>query len=50
MKDFLLAVLEQTRPLSKKLLFLSFLTGYLFGNLLFAFYRPQIHQFMDIIF
>ncbi len=50
MKNFLSAVLEQTRPLSYKLLFSSFMAGYLLAVLLFAFYRPQIHHFMDIIF
>jgi hypothetical protein len=50
MKNFLSAVLEQTRPLSQKLLISTFMAGYLLGTLLFAFYKPQIRHMMDIIF
>jgi hypothetical protein len=50
MKSFLLSVIEQTGPLSKKLLFSSFMAGYLLATLLFAFFRPQVHHFLDKIF
>ena len=50
MKSFLTAVLEQTRPLSQKLLVSTFMAGYLLGMLLFAICRPQIQHFIDTIF
>ena len=50
MKTFLTAVFENTRPLSKKLLFSSFMAGYLLATLLFALFRPQVHHFINSIF
>jgi hypothetical protein len=50
MKKFLAAVIENTQPLSKKLLFSSFMAGYLLATILFAFFRPQVHHFMNSIF
>jgi hypothetical protein len=50
MKTFLSAVFENTRPVSKKLLFSSFMAGYLLATLLFAFFRPQVHHFINSIF
>jgi hypothetical protein len=47
MKTFLSAVFENTRPLSKKLLFSSFMAGYLLATLLFFFFGPQVHHFLN---
>ena len=49
MKNFITAVIENTRPISKKLLFSCFMTGYLLAVVLFAFFRPQVHRFLDLI-
>jgi hypothetical protein len=49
MKKFLTAVLDNNRPLSKKLLFSSFIAGYLVASLLFAFFQPQVHHFINSI-
>ncbi len=46
MKTFLSAVFENTRPLSKKLLFSCFIAGYILATLLFAFFGPQMHHFI----
>ncbi len=47
MKKFLTAVMENNKPLSKKLLFSSFMAGYLLATLLFAFFQPQVHHFIQ---
>jgi hypothetical protein len=49
MKTFLSAVIENTGPFSKRLLFSSFMAGYLLATLLFAFFRPQVHHFLNSI-
>ena len=49
MKNFLSDVFDLTRPPSIKILLSSFMTGYLLATLLFAFFRPQIHQFLEFI-
>ncbi len=50
MKKFLLAVIEQTQPLSPKLLFACFISGYCLAIIFFKFYGPQVHHFLDTIF
>jgi len=47
MKRFLTDVIENTQPISKKLLFSSFMAGYLLATLIFAFFRLQVHHFLD---
>jgi hypothetical protein len=47
MKKFLYAVVENTRPLSPKLLFTSFISGYLLAIILYTFYSTQIHQLIN---
>jgi len=49
MKKFLTAVLENNQPFSKKLLFSSFMAGYLLATLLVAFFQPQVHHFINSI-
>jgi hypothetical protein len=49
MRKFLTAVIEYTQPLSKKLLFSCFMAGYLLATLLFVFFRPQVHHFINSI-
>ena len=49
MKKFLTAVMENNQPFSKKLLFSSFIAGYLLATLLFAFFQPQVHHFINSI-
>ena len=45
MKKFLLAVIEQTQPLSPKLLFACFLSGYCLAIIFFKFYGPRSTTF-----
>ncbi len=47
MKNFLTAVFENAGPISIKLLFSCFMTGYLLATLLFFFFRPQVHHFIN---
>ncbi len=49
MKNFFSDVIEHARPLSKKILFTSFMAGYLLAMVLFVFFRPQVHRFLDLI-
>jgi hypothetical protein len=49
MRKFLTAVIESTQPLSKKLLFSCFMAGYLLATLLFVFFKPQVHHFINSI-
>jgi hypothetical protein len=49
MKNFLSTVPEQKQPLSKKLLFSCLMAGYLLATLIFTFFRPQVHHFIDTI-
>jgi hypothetical protein len=49
MKKFLLAVVENTMPLSKKLLFSCFLAGYLLATLFYGLCGPQIHHFLNTL-
>jgi hypothetical protein len=49
MKKFLLAVIEQARPLSTKLLLTSFISGYTLAIIFFKFYGPQVHRFLHSI-
>ncbi len=49
MKTFFASVLENTGPISRKLLFFSFMAGYLLATLLFVFFRPQIHHLLNSI-
>jgi hypothetical protein len=49
MRNFFLAVPEQKKPISVKLLFSCFMSGWLLATLLFSFFRPQIHRFIDHI-
>jgi hypothetical protein len=50
MKKFLLTVFEQTRPLSLKLLFTCFISGYILAIIFFKFYGPQVNRFLHSIF
>jgi hypothetical protein len=49
MKKFLLAVIENTQPVSQKLLFSSFISGYVLAIVFFKFFRPQVHHLLDSI-
>ena len=49
MKKFLFAVIENTQPLSQKLLFSSFISGYVLAITFYKFFGPQIHHFLDSI-
>jgi hypothetical protein len=49
MKKFLLAVIEQTQPLSARLLVTCFISGYTLAIIFFKFYGPQVHRFLDPI-
>ena len=49
MRKFLSAVVENAQPYSKKLLFSCFMAGYLLATLLFVFFRPQVHHFLNSI-
>jgi hypothetical protein len=49
MKNFLSAIFEHKQPLSKKLLFSSFMTGYCVATIIFTFFRPLVHRFLDSI-
>jgi len=49
MKTFLLAVFENTGPISKRLLFSCFMAGYFLATLLFIFFRPQVYHFLNSI-
>jgi hypothetical protein len=49
MRKFLTAVVQNNKPLSKKLLFSSFMAGYLLATLLFTFFQPQVHRFINSI-
>jgi hypothetical protein len=50
MKNFLSAVVENTQPLSQKLLASSFISGYFLAIIFFKFFGPQVHHFLDSIF
>jgi hypothetical protein len=47
MRKFLLAVAENTTPLSKKLLFSCFLAGYLLAMIFYGLCGPQIHHILN---
>jgi hypothetical protein len=49
MKKFLLALSEQARPLSPKLLLTCFISGYTLGIIIYKFYGNQVHQFLESI-
>jgi hypothetical protein len=49
MKNFLLAVIENTQPLSKKLLFTCFISGYFLATIFFRFFGPEVHRFLNSI-
>jgi hypothetical protein len=49
MRKFISAVVYNTQPLSKKLLFTCFISGYLLATIIFGFFGPQVHHFMDQI-
>ena len=47
MQNFLSSVIENSQPLSKKLLFTCFIAGYTLGIIFFRFFGPQVHQFLN---
>lgn len=49
MKNFLSAVSEYTRPLSQKLLFISFISGYILAIIFYSFFGPQVHHFLNYL-
>jgi hypothetical protein len=49
MKKFLSAVIENVQPLSPKLLFTCFISGYILAILFFTFFSVQMHQFLNSI-
>jgi hypothetical protein len=49
MKNFLLAVSDYTRPLSQKLLFISFISGYVLAIIFYSFFGPQVHHFLNYL-
>jgi hypothetical protein len=49
MKKFLMAVIENTQPISQKMLFMSFISGYGLAILIYTFYRPQVHHLVDTL-
>jgi hypothetical protein len=49
MKDFISSVIENTRPISYKLLFTCFISGYIVAIVFFGFFGPQVHHFLNKI-
>jgi hypothetical protein len=49
MKNFMSVKPRQSKPLSGKWLISGFMAGYLLASLLFSFFRPQVHHFIDAI-
>jgi hypothetical protein len=49
MKHFLSSVIENTRPLSTKLLFTCFISGYVTATVFFGVFGPQVHHFLNKI-
>ena len=47
MKKFISSVIENTRPLSIKLLFTSFISGYIVAIAFCSFFGPQVHYFLN---
>jgi len=47
MKEFILSVIENIRPLSYKLLFTCFISGYIAATVFFGFFGPQVHHFLN---
>ena len=47
MKNFISSVIENTRPISYKLLFTCFISGYVVAIVLFGFFGPQVHHFLN---
>ena len=50
MKKFLQAVIENTQPISQKLLVSSFIAGYILAVIFYTFFGTTIHHFLDSIF
>lgn len=50
MKKFLSAVIENVQPFSQKLLFGSFISGYILAIIFFKLYGPHVHQFIESLF
>ena len=49
MRNFLTSVIENTQPLSAKLLFTSFISGYMLAIIFYRYFGPQIHHFLNTI-
>jgi hypothetical protein len=49
MKKFLQAVIENTQPVSQKLLVTSFIAGYILAVIFYKFFGARIHHFLDSI-
>jgi hypothetical protein len=49
MKHFISSVIENTRPLSYKLLFTCFISGYISATVFFGFFGLQVHHFLNKI-
>jgi hypothetical protein len=47
MKRFISSVIENTRPMPLKLLFTCFISGYMTAIVLFGFFGPQVHHFLN---
>ncbi len=47
MKRFISSVIENTQPLSYKLLFTCFISGYVAATIFFGFFGPQVHLFLN---
>jgi hypothetical protein len=49
MKRFFSSLIENTQPLSYKLLFTCFISGYITATVFFGFFGPQVHYFLNKI-
>jgi hypothetical protein len=47
MKRFISSVIENTQPISYKLLFTSFISGYIVATVFFGFFGPEVHHFLN---
>jgi hypothetical protein len=46
MKRFISSVIENTQPLTYKLLFTCFISGYITATVFFGFFGPEVHHFL----
>jgi hypothetical protein len=47
MKKFLQAVIENTQPISQKLLVTSFIVGYVLAVIFYKFFGARVHHLLD---